>query len=116
MVKSIEELNFDEKMVKLISNVEIMFNELAKDINLKTTMFEYICEDFKEIEEFKGLTDREKFLISFGGLSATLQERYEEIHLEMERFNNVISPKQQEEHFKQMLIDIGKAREKYGGR
>jgi len=76
MIKSIEELKFDDKMMGLINNAEIKFNQLAKEEGTETTMFEFIVDNLDNIEELEGLTDREKFMFSFSTMITTLQQRF----------------------------------------
>ncbi|MBZ9608656.1 hypothetical protein G9F73_012640 [Clostridium estertheticum] len=76
MIKSIEELGFDEKMMELINNVEKSFNILAKEEKSEFTMLEWITENMDGIKEIENLTDREKFIFSFGILSESLEATF----------------------------------------
>jgi len=76
MIKSIEELGFDDKMMVLINNAEIKFNQLAEEEGVEITMLEFIVDSLEDIEELEALTDREKFMFSFSTMITTLQERF----------------------------------------
>lgn len=73
------ELNFDKSMKDFIENVDVAFNEIAREENTKITMIEWIKENLKSLDEedlINKLNEKEKFLYAFGVLNGIITERY----------------------------------------
>lgn len=71
------ELNIDKQIKGILYNAETGFNKIAESEGSKVTMVEWIRSNVNSMEEFKGITEREKFFYAFGILSTKIIDRCE---------------------------------------